>query len=38
MKEPLAKLPQRDESVALLAFAERACRWIFWPDAAISAI
>jgi hypothetical protein len=36
--EPLAKLPQPDEPVALLAFAERACRWIFWPDAANSAI
>ncbi len=36
--EPLAKLPQPDELVALLAFAERACRWIFWPNAANSAI
>ena len=37
-QEPLAKLPQPDEPVALLAFAERACRWIFWRDAANSAI
>ena len=36
--EPLANLPQPDEPVALLVFAERACRWIFWPDAANSAI